>query len=54
MMRYYNSYPILMAMIRGNGNARIAIETLSLAGEIAEKEGSPVVLLDHAKKANST
>jgi cell division control protein 6 len=38
----------------GNGNARIAIETLSLAGEIAEKEGSPVVLLDHAKKANST
>jgi cell division control protein 6 len=37
----------------GNGNARAAIETLSLAGEIAEKEGSPIVLLDHAKKANS-
>jgi len=38
----------------GNGNARIAIETLGLAAEIAEKEGSSIVLLDHAKKANST
>ncbi|WP_338601438.1 ORC1-type DNA replication protein [Sulfolobus tengchongensis] len=37
----------------GSGNARIAIETLSLAGEIAEKEGSPIVLLDHVKRANS-
>ncbi|BDB97705.1 ORC1-type DNA replication protein [Saccharolobus caldissimus] len=37
----------------GSGNARIAIETLGLAGEIAEKEGSSIVLLDHAKRANS-
>ncbi|BFH73534.1 ORC1-type DNA replication protein [Sulfurisphaera javensis] len=37
----------------GNGNARLAIETLELAGKIADTEGSPQVSIDHAKKANS-
>lgn len=36
----------------GLGNARLAIETLGLAATIAEKEGSLVVTVEHAKKAN--
>jgi len=37
----------------GTGNARAAIETLELAGEIADKYGSPIVTLEYAKEANS-
>jgi len=37
----------------GSGNARISIETLELAGKIADSENSPIVTLEHAKKANS-
>jgi cell division control protein 6 len=37
----------------GSGNARLSIETLELAGRIADAEGSPIVTVDHAKKANS-
>jgi cell division control protein 6 len=37
----------------GSGNARLAIETLELAGKIADSENSPIVTIDHAKKANS-
>lgn len=37
----------------GSGNARLAIETLELAGKIADTEGSPVVDVEHVKKANS-
>lgn len=37
----------------GSGNARVAIETLELAGKIADRERSPVVTLEHAKEANS-
>jgi cell division control protein 6 len=37
----------------GLGNARLAIETLAQAGLIAEKEGSIVVTVEHAKKANA-
>ena len=37
----------------GSGNARLAIETLELAGKIADAESSPVVTVEHAKKANS-
>ena len=36
----------------GLGNARLAIETLGLAAMIAEREGSFVITVDHAKKAN--
>ena len=35
----------------GSGNARVAIETLELAGKIADSEGAPVVTIDYAKKA---
>ncbi|QGR16126.1 ORC1-type DNA replication protein [Sulfurisphaera ohwakuensis] len=37
----------------GSGNARLALETLELAGKIADTEGSLLVTIDHAKKANS-
>ncbi|AEE93409.1 ORC1-type DNA replication protein [Acidianus hospitalis] len=37
----------------GSGNARLSIETLELAGRIADAEGSPIVTVEHAKKANS-
>jgi len=37
----------------GSGNARLAIETLELAGKIADSEGSLLVTTEHAKKANS-
>jgi cell division control protein 6 len=37
----------------GTGNARLAIETLELAGKIAELRNSPLVLIEHAKEANS-
>lgn len=37
----------------GTGNARLAIETLELAGRIAELRNSPLVLVEHAKEANS-
>ncbi len=37
----------------GGGNARLAIETLELAGEIADKERSPIVTVEHVKLANS-
>lgn len=37
----------------GSGNARLAIETLELAGKIADSDGSLLVTVDHAKKANS-
>jgi len=35
----------------GNGNARLAIETLELAGKIADSEGVPIVTIEHVKKA---
>lgn len=35
----------------GSGNARAAIETLLLAGEAADAEGSQVVLVDHVRRA---
>ncbi len=38
----------------GSGNARAAIETLVVAGEIAEKQGALMVTLEHAKEANSS
>ena len=37
----------------GSGNARLAIETLELAGRIADAESSPIITIEHAKKANS-
>lgn len=37
----------------GTGNARVSIETLELAGKIADRERSPIVTLEHAKEANS-
>ncbi|MEZ0290176.1 MAG: ORC1-type DNA replication protein [Sulfolobales archaeon] len=37
----------------GSGNARAAIETLLLAGEAADQENSPVVKIDHVRKARS-
>lgn len=37
----------------GSGNARLSIETLQLAGEIADREKSLLVTLDHVKLANS-
>ncbi len=37
----------------GSGNARLSIETLELAGEIADRERSPIVTVEHAKLANS-
>ena len=37
----------------GSGNARLAIEALRLAGKIADAEGAPVVVADHAKRAIS-
>ncbi|AWR99681.1 ORC1-type DNA replication protein [Metallosphaera hakonensis] len=37
----------------GSGNARSAIETLEMAGKIAEIKNSPSVLIEHAKEANS-
>lgn len=37
----------------GSGNARLAIETLELAGKIAESEGSLLVTADHVEKAFS-
>ena len=37
----------------GSGNARLAIETLELAGKIADSEDSLLVTIEHAKKANS-
>jgi len=36
---------------RGNGNARLALETLELAGKIADAENSPLVTEEHVKKA---
>lgn len=38
----------------GSGNARIALEMLLLAGIEAEKEGSPVVTIEHVRKAFTT
>ncbi len=38
----------------GSGNARAAIETLVVAGEIAEKQGAVMVTLEHAKEANGS
>lgn len=35
----------------GSGNARLALEILLLAGEEADKEGSPRVTLDHVRRA---
>ena len=35
----------------GSGNARLAIETLRLAGKIADAEEAPIVAVDHAKRA---
>lgn len=37
----------------GTGNARAAIETLEVAGELADRDNSPIVTLEHAKEANS-
>ena len=37
----------------GSGNARLALETLDLAGKIADSERSLVVTIDHARKASS-
>lgn len=37
----------------GSGNARLALETLELAGKIADSENSLVVTTEHVKKANS-
>lgn len=37
----------------GTGNARAALETLEMAGELADRDGSPIVTLEHAKEANS-
>ncbi|BCU70497.1 ORC1-type DNA replication protein [Stygiolobus caldivivus] len=37
----------------GSGNARLAIETLELAGKIADTENAPIITVEHAKKANS-
>ncbi|BBG23955.1 ORC1-type DNA replication protein 2 [Sulfuracidifex tepidarius] len=38
----------------GSGNARAAIETLVVAGEIAEKQGAFMVTVEHAKEANGS
>lgn len=35
----------------GSGNARLALEILMLAGTEADKEGSPVVTIEHVRKA---
>jgi len=35
----------------GSGNARLALEILMLAGNEADKEGSPVVTIEHVRKA---
>ncbi|MGC9008998.1 MAG: ORC1-type DNA replication protein [Sulfolobales archaeon] len=37
----------------GSGNARAAIETLLLAGEAADQENSPIVKIDHVRKARA-
>jgi cell division control protein 6 len=37
----------------GSGNARASIETLLLAGEAADQENSPVVKIDHVRKARA-
>lgn len=36
----------------GSGNARLALETLELAGKIADAENSPLVTEEHVKKAS--
>lgn len=37
----------------GSGNARLALEILILAGSEADKEGSPMVTIDHVRRAFS-
>lgn len=37
----------------GSGNARAAIETLLLAGEAADQESSPIVKIDHVRRARA-
>ncbi len=37
----------------GEGNARQAIQILTLAGEFADQEGSPRVTIDHVRKAHA-
>lgn len=38
---------------KGSGNARIALETLLVAGEIADREGAGRVTVEHVRKANT-
>ncbi len=37
----------------GSGNARVAIETLEVAGDLADKDYSNVITVEHAKVANT-